>query len=64
VYVLCHACSEAVFTVGIVWQWCMQGLTIDSRMSEAAPPRIIKGKRVDDIVAFYEEYRATQRGEL
>jgi hypothetical protein len=41
-----------------------QGLTIDSRMSEAAPPRVIKGKRVDDIVAFYEEYRATQRGEL
>jgi hypothetical protein len=41
-----------------------QGLTIDSRVSEAAPPRIIQGKRVDDIVAFYEEYNAKQRNEL
>jgi hypothetical protein len=42
----------------------LQGLTIDSRVSEAAPPRIIQGKRVDDIVAFYEEYNAKQRNEL
>ena len=35
----------------------IQGLTIDSRVSDAAPPRIIRGQRVDDIVQYYDELR-------
>lgn len=42
-------------------RWAGQGLTIDSRVSDAAPPRIIKGELVEDIVDYYERLN---RGEL
>lgn len=38
-----------------------QGLTIDSRMSEAAPPRIIRGEVVHDIKAYYDNLRKQQQ---
>ena len=41
--------------------YTLQGLTIDSRMSDAAPPRVILGEVVPDIKAFYEDYRHQQQ---
>ena len=38
-----------------------QGLTIDSRMSDAAPPRVILGEVVEDIVAYYDDLRQQQQ---
>ena len=42
-------------------RWAGQGLTIDSRVSDAAPPRIVRGQVVDDIVEYYDKLN---RGEL
>jgi hypothetical protein len=36
---------------------CTQALTIDSRVADNAPPRIIRGQRVDDIKKFWAQER-------
>jgi len=40
-------------------RWAGQGLTIDSRIPDGAPPRVINGEVVDDIEKFYEQWRAS-----
>jgi len=37
-------------------RWAGQGLTIDSRVTDGAPPRVIKGREVPDLRAFWREY--------
>ena len=37
-----------------------QGLTIDSRKSDAAPPRVILGEVVHDVKAYYDNLRNQQ----
>lgn len=41
-----------------------QGLTIDSRKSDAAPPRVILGEVVHDVKAYYDNLRNQDRTEL
>lgn len=38
-------------------RWAGQGLTIDSQVTDGAPPRVIKGEVVTDIRAYYDRYR-------
>ena len=38
----------------------LQGLTIDSRVTDGAPPRVINGALVPDLRAFWAERRAGQ----
>jgi hypothetical protein len=35
----------------------IQALTIDSRIADNAPPRIVRGQRVDDIKQFWAQER-------
>jgi hypothetical protein len=42
-------------------RWAGQGLTIDSQVTDGAPPRVIKGEVVSDIRAYYERYRTGQQ---
>jgi len=41
-----------------------QGLTIDSCVTDGAPPRIINGEQVDDIVEFYNRIMPGHAGKL
>jgi hypothetical protein len=38
-------------------------LTIDSRVTDSAPPRVIQGKVVEDLEAFHSERRASKKGD-
>jgi hypothetical protein len=49
VFVMCYILATYLPTA--------QGLTIDSRVSEAAPPRMIKGQLVPDIKAYYDNLK-------
>lgn len=37
-------------------RWAGQGLTIDSRVTDGAPPRVINGEVVDDIREYYNRH--------
>ena len=37
---------------------CIQGITTDSRVSEAAPPRTVHGIRVDDMEEYYRNLKS------
>lgn len=37
--------------------WRKQALTVDSRIADNAPPRIVRGQRVDDIKQFWAQER-------
>ena len=43
-----------------IFHQCVQGITTDSRVSEAAPPRTVHGIKVDDMEKYYRNLSSTE----
>ena len=41
--------------IAIIYEYCMIGSTIDSRVSDAAPPRMIRGQIIENIEEYYSK---------